>query len=428
MVANLLLYLFQVMVGRRLAPPEFGEFAALFGIVYLAGAASNAVQAWVARTVAASGDGEVRLLVAGVIRRSLLVAAGAVALGSLLVPAAGPFLHLDDHQALAPVGAVLVLAMLAPVTQGAFLGEQRFSWYSTSLVGGAAVRLLAGWAALSLGLGATGALWAVAAGLGACFVVGVAVIRPGPATSRVDVGKATQGLLLPTLLAFLAISVPASADVLAVRHLFSAHDAGLYGGVALMGRIVLFLPLAVSLVLFPRVAREVSEGGSGRRHLVAGLVITSLLSGGAAFIFVVAPRAALDAMLGSNYSGASGLLPIYAGAMFLFSLAVVFVYHHLARGRASYVYLVLIPHIALQATLPYIFHDSLSQVVWLVAATNLSLVVCSGIFTLVPWIRMPALLPIGLGRGQRPIFGFRRVADPAFLRLNTESVKEETGR
>ena len=428
MAANLLLYLFQVMVGRRLAPDEFGQFAALFGIVYIAGAASNAVQTSVARTVSISSEGESQAIAGAAIRRALLVAAGLVALGALLVPAAAPFLHLDDHLALAPVGAVLALAVLAPVTQGAFLGEQRFSWYSTSLVGGAAVRLIAGWAALSLGLGATGALWAIAAGVGASFALGLMVIRPSATSSPMDSRRATPGLLLPTLFAFLAISVPASADVLAVRHLFSAHDAGLYGAVALLGRIVLFLPLAVSLVLFPRMAREVSEGGSGRRHLFAGLAITSILSGSAALIFFLAPGSALDSMLGGKYSEASGLLPTYAGAMFLFALAVVFVYYHLARGNRSYVYLVLIPHIALQAALPYLFHDSLSQVTWLVAATNLSLVVSSAIFTFVPWIRVRAVMTLHWDGGQPPIVSHIRVADPAFRRLNPEPLKEDSSR
>ena len=428
MAANILLYLFQVMVGRRLAPTEFGEFAALFGIVYLAGAASNAIQTSVARTVASSDDGAVPAISAGAIRNTLPVAVCLIILGALLAPVAGPFLHIDDPLALAPVGAILALAMLAPVMQGALLGEQRFAWFSTSLVGGAAVRLLVGWTALGLGAGATGALWAVAAGLAACFVVGLVIIRPRVANKRVDVQRArgTPGLLFPSILAFLAISVPASADVLAVRHLFPAHDAGLYGGVALMGRIVLFLPLAVSLVLFPRIARDASEN-SGRRHLLPALLITGLLSGSAAVVFFLAPGVALDVTLGGSYSEASSLLPIYTGAMFFFSLAVVFVYYHLARAGVAYVYLVLLPHVAVQAALPYVLHDSLSQVAWLIAATNLSLVLCSGIFTFARWIPVPDLGPQPVNRRQRPILSAVRVADPAFLRLNTESTEEESG-
>jgi len=88
---------------------------------------------------------------------------------------------------------------------------------------------------------------------------------------------------------------------------------------------------------------------------------------------------------------------------------------------------VLFPHVAFQIALPYLFHDSLSQVVWLIAAANLSLVLCSGVFTLVSWVAVPALARFGFRDGRRSVFSPGRVADQAFLRLNSEPVKEETG-
>ena len=54
MLANVLLYLYQLIVARGLGPQEYSLFGALFGIVYLTSALANAVQVSVARFVAKS--------------------------------------------------------------------------------------------------------------------------------------------------------------------------------------------------------------------------------------------------------------------------------------------------------------------------------------------------------------------------------------
>ena len=51
MTANVLLYLFQLMVGRNMAPEEYGLFGALFGLVFLAAALSNGIQVSIAKFV-----------------------------------------------------------------------------------------------------------------------------------------------------------------------------------------------------------------------------------------------------------------------------------------------------------------------------------------------------------------------------------------
>ncbi len=49
-------------------------------------------------------------------------------------------------------------------------------------------------------------------------------------------------------------------DLVAAKVVFSSHEAGLYGAASLIGRVILYLPLAIVTVLLPDVSARVSEG------------------------------------------------------------------------------------------------------------------------------------------------------------------------
>lgn len=87
----------------------------------------------------------------------------------------------------------------------------------------------------------------------------------------------------------MAILIPTSADVVIVRHFFSPFDAGLYTAASILGRIVLFLPMAVSLVLFPKFVHNWTLGDSSRGLLYRGLGLTALLSGAVCSVFALLP-------------------------------------------------------------------------------------------------------------------------------------------
>ena len=156
----------------------------------------------------------------------------------------------------------------------------------------------------------------------------------------------------------------------------------------MLGRAVIFLPMSVSIVLFPKFASEMAEGGSGMSLLIKGLAGTFVLSGVTCALLVVFPKLALLSFgssllsfLGGGYADGASLVPLYAAAMFLFSLSVVFLYYHLAAERRAYLYLLLLPHLAAELGLIYVFHQSLTQVVLVLLFVNLSLVTVSAVYT-----------------------------------------------
>lgn len=380
-LANLLLYLFQLIVGRGLGPRDYGLFGALFGIVYLSSGLANAVQFSVAKFVATAQAGgarsEAREIVAGSI--SLMLSVGAVFLVIFTVasPWIAEFLQSDSLMAVAVTGPVVLVTLLVPVTVGALQGSQRFQVFALTLIAFAASRLVFGVAALEMKIGAAGVLGAAGLASALTTLLGVIFVKPPlRATIRAFPPGAYKRVLLPAAIGTLAVMFPGSVDVFLVRHFFAPEEAGLYTGASVLGRIILFLPGAVSTVLFPKIAENEVQGKPHRGLLYKGLALTTLISGGACLFFVIFPGFSLSVLLGTEYAGAENLVPLYSVAMFMFSLSVVFIYYHLAVGQTAY-FFVLLLHMAMWIALPYAFRESPIQVLLTLLGINVSLLAVS---------------------------------------------------
>ncbi len=385
MVANILLYLFQLMAGRGLEPSDYGLFGALFGIIYLSGALASGIQLSMAKIVAdwrgSDRQAYTSLLVTSALLQVALVGGAILLLFSLASPWIISFLRGAAPTPVLIAGITVFLILIWAVPQGAIQGQERFLWLSSISVVNAAARLVLGLGALVLGLGISGVLSAVGLAALVAIAVSMLVVRPSSTVSLKALPMRTaSGVLAPILIGTVAMNFVTSADVVIVRHLLPSVDAGLYAGAATLGRIVLFLSGAISLVLFPKMSYHWSMGRSPRGLLYKGLGVTALLSGAATLGFVLFPGLALTVLLGSEYAGAREVVPVYAAAMFSFALTTVFLYYHLATGRTSYLY-VLLPHILAPLALVYTFHDSLTQVAWVVLGANVSLLASSFLFT-----------------------------------------------
>lgn len=385
-LANVLFYLFHLLVGRGLGPEDYSLFEALFGVVVIFGALASGTQLSVARIVAearASNRGaEIDSLITTVFVQVALLGVVVLVLVSIASPWLGSYVHSQSVVPVLITGIIIFLSILMSAILGALQGMEKFLPLSGTVLTDALSRLLLGLLALDLGLGVSGALSAVGLAALVATGVGLALIRPPLTFSFGRLSwKTLLMVLVPTSLGTLAMRFPSNVDVLLVRHLFPSPEAGLYAGVAILGRVVLFVPLAVSVVLFPKVLQQQSLVSPPWRILYQSLGLAALLSGSVALGFLLFPGLALSFALGSEYTGGRYLVPYYAVAMFTFNLSVVFAHYYLAVERNSYLYLLLLPHMVMMVILLYVFHGSLIQVALVLLSINASLLVFSLLFT-----------------------------------------------
>lgn len=388
-VTNALNYAYLVGMGLLLGTESYGLFGALFGLIYLVSALGNTVQVATARHVAClqtTGGALLREAVAGV----LLWAGGLATAVGLAFLALSPVLGQAFHSPPEPLlwtGLAIALSVFVPAGYGVLQGVQRFRLLALSLLAAALVRLASGSALVAVGLGPSGALAGVAIGYIASGLLALlAVPTERRAQPQARISAPSLRSLAAILAASLALAAPTSLDVALVKHFFPAAEAGLFMAVAVLGRVVLFVPLAVSFIALPKVAVRIARGDDPAPLLWASLALTGALAGGAAL--ALAAMSGLGwSPVGADISGAMAALRWYLPAMVALALVAALVYYQIGCGNGSYVFAFLLPGIAVQAVLIILFHDSLAAVARAVFAVSALLLAAGLLSAVLPRLR-----------------------------------------
>ncbi|MGS2807427.1 polysaccharide biosynthesis protein [Nocardia sp. MW-W600-9] len=309
MTANVAGYLLQLLAGRWLGVAGYSEFASLLAVQLLCAVPALAMQNVVAREVVRGAD--LRAVRAMQWRCAALVAAVAV----VLVPVVAGLLHVGVWAAAAALGAAPALVVLSG-EQGILQGGNHFRALATVLAMAGTARVAPALVALALGGGAAGALWAGAAGIVCAAIIAGRIARstardrdaPHPDSAVPAKGQAIG--VLPVLRAVqvqAALMALSSADLIVVRIVLDDIDASRYSLGTIATKIAFWLPQAVGVVLYPRMAQPTHSARAIRDALSVLSIIGVVAVLGAA---LAAPLAPLFA--GQDYAPIQGLLWMFA--------------------------------------------------------------------------------------------------------------------
>ncbi|MGV9333777.1 polysaccharide biosynthesis protein [Nocardia sp. NPDC003726] len=307
MTANVAGYLLQLLAGRWLGVTGYSEFASLLAVQLLCAVPALALQNVVARElVRGAGTAALR----GLQWRCAVIVAVAAA---VLVPLVAVTLHAGVAATAAALGAAPALVLLSG-EQGVLQGGKRFRALGAVLGAAGVARVAPALVILALGGGATLALWAAACGIAtaallARIVAGASVPDAGTEPRVVAPGVLPVLRAAQVQAAMMALS---SADLIVVRIVLDDADASRYALGTIATKIAFWLPQAVGIVLYPRMAQPTHSASAIRAALavLSGIGLVAVL--GAALAAPLAPLLA-----GEDYAPIQGLLWIFAlhGAM-----------------------------------------------------------------------------------------------------------------
>jgi O-antigen/teichoic acid export membrane protein len=375
-VANLCAYGFHLVSARTLGPSSYADVAALTAVIAIVTLPLGGVQVFVGRHVAGEEARGHRLNEGSYVSgfcAAMAVLGLAVAVVLML---AAPLIR--SALGIASLGAVILAvasvapSFLAPALIGAVQGVQRFVLLAVALAAPAAVRMTLAAVGLQAGLGVS---WTMAATLlASTFAIALPLAalwkNLGPLGGwRPRLARRDVASLLPVVLGMLAITCLTTDDLVAAKALFSSHEAGLYGAASLIGRVILYLPLAIVTVLLPQVAAGASAGLETGHLLRKGLLATGGFCLAFTAVYAALPHLIVRIAFGSKYEGSSSLLWMFGIAMTLYSLLNVLLVYRLGRGETRISWLLLVG-VALQAALFAAFHSSAHELLAASIATG----------------------------------------------------------
>ena len=373
-------YLFQIIMGRMLPVTTFGELNTLLALITIIGIPFAAITNYIAREVAglmargenAATNSFVLVSYRWILSLGLLACLLMAGLSGYLAD----FFKMEQRLALALLALAIYLSLGISVTRGVLQGTQNFWMLSFMPAGLGFSKLLFCVALVYLGYALAGVMAGIA--LGSMLVLGIASVpvmrafRSGFGSFEVEAGAGYR--FLPILLANFAFAVLSQSDIILVKRLFTAYDAGIFSSAAIIAKIVLYLPTALSLALFPMVASYTRRGGSTRHYLSRSLTLTLLIAMSSAALLYLYPQFLIATFFGEKFLTAVHLLGPFALAVAPMTLVHLIMTYEVARGRAAASY-VMMGAAAVQVLGVYFVTETLHQVLSVILVVNLVCVV-----------------------------------------------------
>lgn len=369
-VASLVNYASNLIFSRVLDPVGFGELTALMAFVVFVAVPTGAAQTMLAERIARlRSDGEdetIRYLLRYAISHVVVIAAIATAVYAACVPLVVELFDLREPGPALALIPVVFTAFLTPIALGALQGFDRFFAFGLMILAMACARIIFGVPWTWAGGGPGGALGGY--GVGMLVVLAFTAYRlrhlvlgRGTGTARRGLRRRPDGRTLIASGAFMAFAIISNLDVLLAKVFLSPEESGVYAAVATVGKVVLFLPSAIAVVMVPNAARARHTEGSSQAVLRIAAFLVAATAACAAVPAAIAPDLVVELMFGDGYEeAADGVLPIVVAGACLALLNLLVVYS-VAIDHRRWTYL-LVGGIALQALAVALFHDSAAQI------------------------------------------------------------------
>lgn len=387
-VVNILSLLYQLYMVRNLSPTSYGVLNSLFSILVIVSIPSGTLQTVVTKFVstlcASNHHDRINFLLRSFVKRTLVF--GSVMFLILILGSRSicSFLQITSPRLIVILSAITFLSIILPLAQGGLQGLRRFGYLGLTMITNGSLKLLLGIIFVSIGLGVGGALSALAISifitlLLSFIVLASALPRPlvlNPEPSQPQSDGPEPGMNFPEIYkyfyavaaVYLCFMVLTNIDVLLVKHYFRPLEAGYYSIAQMVGKIILFLPVAITLVMFPK-ASELHAQSKVTSHLLKrSLLYVGSLCGTAALICIIFPNLIIRLLSGEEHLPCVPLARIFSVAMLFFALVYVLLFYHLSVHRMTCIYL-LILFTMLQVLAITLFHQSLAQVLYIMCGT-----------------------------------------------------------
>ncbi|MDD4409931.1 MAG: oligosaccharide flippase family protein [Candidatus Pacebacteria bacterium] len=360
-------YLYHPIIGRLMRVEDFGEVQAFLSFSLIVGVFTGFFRNVIITAVANIKEERDKEVVAMLNKASLLLA---FFVSFILVAFGNYFLSFFNFSSYYYFIAFAILIMAGAVgsnNQALIQGKHEFKLLSFLGIVTSLVKLLASIAFILLGWAVFGAIGAIILSTLVSTFISLNYVRknyPLGSSFKVKIDRRIRKELWYAVL-FLAVSFSVtflySNDVIMMKKYFSAEMAGLYSGMAIVGRVIFFLVSSIPGVLLPAV-RIHDDKGENRKILLKAIFFTGILAGGALLVFSMFPGFISKLLMGEKYQSYAHLIPQISSYLTLVSFANLFFYYLLALRR-NYIIIPAVVGPLTVSVLCFITHNRVETVV-----------------------------------------------------------------
>lgn len=367
-LVNLFNLLYQLLIAHKLTPSNFAAFNSLLSILMIIStplsALTTAVVKYSTEFNAQKQIKKIQILFAGLLRRILIPA---ILTFFIFYSASFYIMNKLKISSLASgyiLAILLALTWITPIFSGGLQGLELFKWFMFISVITGALKLLFAFIFIKLGFKIVGAL-------GAFLISGLLglAISYLPLKNFLSLRVIPDDInfkeifiyIFPVAISSFCFIALVSFDMVLVKYFFIPQDSGLYSLAQMVGKIFLFLPGAISIVMFPRVSGLNVKNMNTISTLNRSLWYATVLCIIASLVYNIFPAFILKILTGKIFSESIVLGRLFSISMSFFTLLYILITYFLSKKDLRFIKY-LVTFTLLQFLTIVLFHKNLIQV------------------------------------------------------------------
>ena len=379
LLGGILGYLFHFLVSRQVSVAQYGELQSLLSVFVIFGVFNSALSYFVIKhtsVFAAHNDHNAnREFAEYSLKKVSKFTLAALFVFFVASPILAKILHFSSAAGFVFISLATFFSTMAVVYQEILRGWQQFLLLSIVGIAAALVKFVSGVSlaffshkasviSLSFLISAL-ASWYLMKYFCQKKILGKKDIREESASwrkkyfSETNVRKSAAGIFFFST----ALVLVSNLDMVLVKYFSSPETAGYYGAFALLGKIVLWLNLAVVSVMLPGAC---ADGHFGKRpdkkNLLQSYGLMSLIGSGLILIYYFAPDLVINSFFGKKYLLNTEILWLFGAMFFLLSILTLEANLSFAKHDFRVVYFLAATVFLMVAGLVK-YHSSLEQIV-----------------------------------------------------------------
>lgn len=370
MVANVLNYLFQVIVAKMLpSVADFGVVNVLISVYAILGIPNTVMILVVAKYISAeTAVGEKNFLtsVMRYLQKSILVISIVMmGVGIVISPILKNILQLEYKHYIYGVFLASIILLLSSIYVGIFQGRQDFFRYGIQNVLNIGAKFGFSVVLIWIGCGIDGVLLALI--FGALFVLIYSARKninqiqgDRQLLDRQDKDRLWK-YIIEVLVLQIGLTIIGNGDVVLVKGFFGAEETGIYSVASVISKIATYVSLAIVATLFPIVAEKYRQKKSVLPILGKSFIYICGSAVGCAVVIMLMRQWIVDLLFGSEYARAVDYIPTVCFYVIALTLLIWVVNFSMAMGNGKNAPIILACGCVGCAICAYLYHDSLKQ-------------------------------------------------------------------
>lgn len=289
------------------------------------------------------------------------------------------FLHLNSRVFVYLTACSIFFSSLLILTMGALQGLQLFNRIALNAFFQSFTKLFSGMILVLIGLKAVGAFWGFIFSGFSSFILSLfqlpSWVMKMKKEEYIDYKpqiklKEIYVYFLPVTVALISYSLFTNSDMILVKHFFNETDVGIYSIAQTVGKIILFLPGAITVVFFPLAVQQGIQNRNMAPLLKRSLIFVAFLCLLGSVVVLTLPKLVLRIISGKVYSECIPLVRFIIFPMSLFALNFIFIFYNLSKNNLRFIFYIFVISI-LQIILILNFHKTLFDVIGVLFVSSL---------------------------------------------------------